>query len=156
MVCYYYPNSDQALCHSCHLNSLWEHTGHEAASRCSESIWNAHYSSTHNHCQVQILNLGEVRHTWRSHLAQGCCTVSQLAVLRFEPATCIFRVLHAIHLATTSPQSGSQVLISFVVWLQHVCLVGNKIRCCGNLETSLCVLYFHLKTKRFITGGQIF
>ena len=49
-----------------------EHTSHKAASRCGEPIWNAHYSSTHHHCQVPILHLDEVRHTWSSHLAQGC------------------------------------------------------------------------------------
>ena len=27
-----------------------DHTGHKAASRCSEPIWNAHYSSTHHQC----------------------------------------------------------------------------------------------------------
>ena len=56
-----------------------EHTDHKAASRCSEPIWNVHYSSTHHHCwylfyllakgwavestparssQEQVLNLG--------------------------------------------------------------------------------------------------
>ena len=79
MVHYYYPSSGQALCHSfvkgSHLlpsQLPGEHTGHEAASRCSEPIWNAHYSSTHHYCLVPILHLGEVRHTWSSHLAQGC------------------------------------------------------------------------------------
>ena len=54
---------------------------------------------------VPILQLGMVRHTWSSHLAQGCYTVIQLAALRFEPMTCIFRVPHAIHLATMSQTS---------------------------------------------------
>ena len=27
-----------------------EHTDHEAASRCSEPVWNAHYFSTHHQC----------------------------------------------------------------------------------------------------------
>ena len=79
MVHYYYPSSGQALCHSfvrgSHLlpsQLPGDHTGHKAASRCSEPIWNAHYSSTHHHCQVPILHLGEVRHTWILHLAQGC------------------------------------------------------------------------------------
>ena len=27
-----------------------EHTGHKAASMCSEPTWNAHYSSTHHQC----------------------------------------------------------------------------------------------------------
>ena len=49
-----------------------EHTGHKAASRHGEAIWNAHYSSIHHHCQVPILHLGEVRHMLSSHLAQGC------------------------------------------------------------------------------------
>ena len=33
-----------------------EHTGHKAASRCGEPIWNAHYSSIRHHCQVPILH----------------------------------------------------------------------------------------------------
>ena len=110
MVCYYYPSSAQALCHSFVRGSHvlpsqlpGEHTGHEAASWCSEPIWNAHYFSTHHHCQVPILHLGEVRHTWISHLAQGCYLVSQLPVLRFKPTTCRFRAPHTMHLATTSP-----------------------------------------------------
>ena len=47
----------QALCHSSLRRSHLlpsqlpgEHTGHKAASRCSEPLWNAHYSSTHHHC----------------------------------------------------------------------------------------------------------
>ena len=31
------------------------------------------------------------------------------------------------------------VLISFVVWLQSVCKIGNKMTRCGNLGISLCV-----------------
>ena len=76
---YYYPSSGQALFHSfvrgSHLlpsQLPGEHTGHKAASMCGEPIWNAHYSSTFHHCQVQILYLVEVRHTWSSHLAQEC------------------------------------------------------------------------------------
>ena len=79
MVHYYYPSSGQALCHSfvrgSHLLSSQlpgEHTGHKTASRHSEPIWNAHYSSTCHCCQVPILHLGEMRHTWNSHLAQVC------------------------------------------------------------------------------------
>ena len=79
MVHYYYPSSGQALCHSFMRGSHLipsqlpgEHTGHKAASRHDEPIWNAHYSSIHHHCQVPILHLGEVRHMWSSHLAQGC------------------------------------------------------------------------------------
>ena len=79
MVHYYCPSSGQALCHSfvrgSHLlpsHPPGEHTGHKAASRHGEPIWNAHYSSIHHHCQVPILHLGEVRHIWSSHLAQGC------------------------------------------------------------------------------------
>ena len=79
MVHYYYPSSDQALCHSfvrgSHLLQSQlpgEHSGHKAASKHSEPIWNAHYSSICHHCQVPILHLGEVRHMWSSHLAQGC------------------------------------------------------------------------------------
>ena len=78
MIHYYYPSSGQALCHSfvrgSHLPPIstpWEHTGHKAASRCGEPIWNAHYSSICHHCQVPILHLGEVRHMWSSHLPQG-------------------------------------------------------------------------------------
>ena len=77
MVHYYYPSSGHALWHSfvrgSHLlpsELPGEHTGHEDASRCSEPIWKAHYSSTNHHCQVPILHLGEVRHTWSSHIAQ--------------------------------------------------------------------------------------
>ena len=79
MVHYYYPSSGQALCHSfvrgSHLlpsQLPGEHTGHKAASRHSEPIWNAHYSPICHHCQVPILHFGEVRHMWSSHLAQGC------------------------------------------------------------------------------------
>ena len=79
MVHYYYPRSGQALCHFFVRGSHFlpsqlpgKHTGHKAASRYSEPIWNAHYSSTHHHCQGPILHLGEGRHTWSSHLAQGC------------------------------------------------------------------------------------
>ena len=79
MVHYYYPSSGQVLCHSFVRGSQLlqsqlpgKYTGHKAASRCSEPIWNAHYSSTHHHCQVPVLHFGEVRHTWSSHLAQGC------------------------------------------------------------------------------------
>ena len=57
MVHYYYPSSDQALCHSflrgSHLLPYQlpgEHTDYKAASRHSEPFWNAHYSSTHHHC----------------------------------------------------------------------------------------------------------
>ena len=69
MVHYYYPSSGQPLCHSFvrgrHLPSqlAGEHTGHKAASRCSEPIWNAHNSFICHYYQVPILNLGEVRHT---------------------------------------------------------------------------------------------
>ena len=112
MVHYYYPSSGQALCHSfvrgTHLlpsQLPGEHTGNKAASRHGKPIWNAHYSPTHHDCQVPILHLGEVRHTWSSHLAQGCYIVSQLAALRFKPMTSIFRVLCVIHLATMSPHS---------------------------------------------------
>ena len=79
MVHYYYPSSGQALCHSFMRGSHLlpsqlpgEHTVHKAASRCSEPIWNAHYSSICHHCQVPILHFGDVRHMWSSHLAQGC------------------------------------------------------------------------------------
>ena len=110
MVQYYYPSSGQTLCHSfvrgSHLlpsQLPGEHTGHKAASRHGEPIINAHYSSTHLHSQVPNLHLGEVRHTWSSHLAQGCYIVSQLAAVRFQPMTCVFRVPHTIHLATMPP-----------------------------------------------------
>ena len=86
MVHHYYPSSSQALCHSFVRGSHilpsqlpGEHTGHKAASRCSEPIWNACYSSTHHHCHVPILHLGEVRHTWSSHLAQGCYSPAGLS-----------------------------------------------------------------------------
>ena len=79
MVHYYYPSSGQALCHSFMRGSHLlpsqlpgEHTGHKDASRHSEPIQNAQYSSICHHCQVPILHLGEVRHMWNSHLAQGC------------------------------------------------------------------------------------
>ena len=79
MVHYYYPSSGQALCHSFMRGSHLlpsqlpgEHTGHKAASRHSEPIQNAYYSSICHHCQVPILHLGEVRHMWSSHLAQRC------------------------------------------------------------------------------------
>ena len=49
MVHYYYPSAGQALCHSFMRGSHLlpsqlpgEHTGHKAASRHSEPIWNAH------------------------------------------------------------------------------------------------------------------
>ena len=52
MVHYYDPSSGQPLCHSFYGGSHLlpsqlpgEHTGHKAASRHSEPIWNAHYSS---------------------------------------------------------------------------------------------------------------
>ena len=60
------------------------------------------YSFTFHHCQVPILHLGEVRHSWSSHLAQGCCIVSQVAALISKHVACIFRVSHAIHFTTTS------------------------------------------------------
>ena len=56
------------------------------------------------HCQVPILHLGEVRQAWSSHPAQGCYMVSQLAAVRFKPMTSAFKVPHAIHLVTMSPQ----------------------------------------------------
>ena len=110
MVHYYYPSSGQALSFLYGGSHLFpselhgKHTDHKAASRCGEPVCNAHYSSTHHHCQVPILYLGEVRHTWSSHLAQGCYIVSQLAALRLKPTTCVFRVPCPIHSATTSPQ----------------------------------------------------
>ena len=125
MVHYYYPSSGQALCHSfarwSHLlpsELPGKHTGHKAASRCSELIWNDHYSSTHHHYQVPILHLGEMRHTWSSHPAQGCYIVSQLAALRFKPMTCIFTVPHTIHSATTSPH---------IIWHAHA--ISSWILC---------------------------
>ena len=84
MVHYYYLSSSQALCHSFVRGSHFlpsqlpgEHTGYKAASRHGEPIWNAHYSSTCHHCQVPILHLGKVRHTWSSHLAQGCYSTAE-------------------------------------------------------------------------------
>ena len=41
------------LCEGSHLlpsQLPGDHTGHKAASRCSEPTWNAHYSSTHHQC----------------------------------------------------------------------------------------------------------
>ena len=84
MVHYCYLSSDQALSHSfvrgshlLHAQLPGEHTDHKAASRHGETFWNAHYSSTCHHCQVPILHLGEVRHTWSSHLAQGCYSIAE-------------------------------------------------------------------------------
>ena len=98
MVHYYYPSSGQALCHvfvtGSHLlpsQLPGEHTGHEAASRQSKPIWNAHYSSTHHACQVPILHLGDVRHTWSSHLAQGCFIAA--TIMRFISALSYLRYL---------------------------------------------------------------
>ena len=42
------------------ISTPWGPTGHKAASRHSEPIWNAHYPPTHHHCQVPMLHLGEV------------------------------------------------------------------------------------------------
>ena len=65
-------------------------------------LWNAHIPSLTITARYQFFHLGEVRHAWSSYLAQGSYIVSQLAVLRFTPTTCIFRVPCAIHLATMS------------------------------------------------------
>ena len=109
-----------------------EHTGHEAASRHGEPIWNAHYSSTHHHCQVPILHLGEVRHTWSSHLAKGSYIVSQLAALRFEPLTCIFRVPCTIHLATMFP---------WYLHVKHIFSANSSIFFIGQLLVILVLVY---------------
>ena len=40
--------------HSLPSQLPWEHKGHKAATRHSESIWNSHYSSTYPHCWYSI------------------------------------------------------------------------------------------------------
>ena len=80
MVHYYYPSSGQGLSHSFVRGSHifqsqlpGKHTGHKAASRHSEPILECTlFLHLHHHCQEPILHLGEVRHMWSSHLAQGC------------------------------------------------------------------------------------
>ena len=60
---------------------------------------------------------------------------------------------HCVYIGTCI-QSGSQVLISLVVWLQLVGKINNKMMC-GKLGISLCALYLHLETERLIAGCQI-
>ena len=126
MVHYYYPSSDQALCHSFVRGSYLlpsqlpgEHTGHKATSRCNEPIWNAHYSSIFHHCQVPILHLGEVRHMWSSHLAQGC----------YSTAGCS----HVSHYgAMPAGWSPIHVLTGLMIAWLH----GSSIRC---LHLAMCL-----------------
>ena len=56
------PSTVSFLCEGDHLllsQLSGEHTGHDAASRQSEPIWNAHYCSTHHQCWYSFYKVME-------------------------------------------------------------------------------------------------
>ena len=130
---------------SSHLNSLGRIQAMRLPLGTGEPIWKAHYSSTHHHCQVPFLHLGEVRHTWSSHLAQGCYMVSQLAALRFKP--CNLQIQSPMHYPF-----GHHVSICiwppyFCLWFRNIHYV-NTIGHCITLKTAhqyICLMDSDLK-----------
>ena len=87
---------------------------------------------------IPILHLGMVRHAWSTHLGQGCYMVNQLALLRLEPVTCIFRVTHAIH-------SAYWLFIACLFWVSWPCslLSSHHLFCCWMCLVPL-VLCYHV------------
>ena len=91
------------LCEGCHLlpsQLPGEHTGHKAASRCSEPTWNTHYSSTHHQCWYSFYLSTE---GWR---AESIPSLVELGV-GIKPGTCHMMVCcstnWAIQIWTQSP-----------------------------------------------------
>ena len=102
IVHYYYPSSDQALCHSflrgSHLLSSQlpgEHTGHMASPWCTEPFWNGHYSSIQPHSWSSFYLPTE---GWRDESAPSQVELG----VGIEPRTCSMMVYCSTNCAIPS------------------------------------------------------